>query len=289
MLRSCYVSTSSFQYDNFEHIIATCIENGLKNIELSSGLVYSDKLIEEVYRYRMEFNFLIHNYFPPPSEPFVLNLGAENPEQLKRSIQHCKYAIDVTSSIGGAFYSVHSGFAFHATPEMLGVEGLNYSLFPMEQAIARFKDSLAVLIEYAKSRNVMILIENNVISSGNLIEGKNLLGVGVTADDLLDIINDLNSPFLGLLIDVGHLKVSSRTLDFNRFSFMKKVKKYVKAFHLSDNNGKVDQHLPFNENAWFLPILKDFPEATFILEAHRIDVFQIQKCCELVSNVINSR
>lgn len=256
MSNQIYVSTGSFKYENLEDIIETCIENRIANLELSSGIPYSNITMDIVYKNRLKFNFLVHNYFPPPSEPFVLNLATSDPKLLDQSLQHCRHAIDLTAYLGGKFYSVHSGFTFHATPEMLGKEGVNYSYIPMKQANTIFLTSINKLVEHAKSRNIMLLIENNVISVANLIRGNNLLGLGVTANNLVEIIKEINSPFFGLLFDTGHLKVSANALGFNCFSFIDKIKDYVKLFHVHDNDGVADTHQPIQPDSWVLDVLR---------------------------------
>ncbi len=283
---ACYISSGAFQTRDLATIVGIAREHGITRLELSSGLRYSEDLMEVVSSNKETLNFLVHNYFPPPPEPFVLNLAADDPMQLEQSRGHCKRAIDLTVELGGGVYTVHSGFAFRASPEMLGREGLNYSLIPMERAKAIFEKSLRVIVRYARSQGVMILIENNVISSRNLIQGENLLGLGVTAADLIEILEEVGSPSLGLLIDVGHLKVSANTLGFDRLKFIERLKEHIKAFHLSDNNGLQDQNLPFEDDVWFLPILKGFREATFILEAYYLEVPRILMCRELISKAV---
>jgi uncharacterized protein (UPF0276 family) len=133
----------------------------------------------------------------------------------------------------------------------------------------------------------MILIENNVISARHLIGGENLLALGVTATNLIAIVEDVASPSLGLLIDVGHLNVSANALGFDRFAFVETVKEHIRAFHLSDNNGLDDQNLPFERDAWFLPLLKQFLDATFILEIYNLDSPRILACRDLVLTAVN--
>ena len=55
---------------------------------------------------------------------------------------------------------------------------------------------------------------------------------------------------VNLLIDVAHLKVSSNSLKFNQTMF-EICDPWIKAYHLSDNNGLSDTNEPFSEDAWF--------------------------------------
>jgi len=61
---------------------------------------------------------------------------------------------------------------------------------------------------------------------------------------------------VGLLLDVGHFKISSKTLNFNLLKGYKKIKKYIKGYHLNDNDGINDKNFPFTRKSWFVDILK---------------------------------
>ena len=52
-------------------------------------------------------------------------------------------------------------------------------------------------------------------------------------------------------MDVAHLKVSSKTLNFNLQKAHNSLRKYISAYHLSDNNGIIDSNKKFSKNAWF--------------------------------------
>jgi len=59
-----------------------------------------------------------------------------------------------------------------------------------------------------------------------------------------------------LLLDVAHLKISSKTLKFDLVLAIKKLNKWVKGYHLSENNGKIDNNENFKHNSWFWPYIK---------------------------------
>ena len=52
-------------------------------------------------------------------------------------------------------------------------------------------------------------------------------------------------------MDVGHLKVSSATLGFDFKNFFAKCGKWIKAYHLSDNESISDDNKPIAEGSWF--------------------------------------
>ena len=61
---------------------------------------------------------------------------------------------------------------------------------------------------------------------------------------------------VNLLLDVAHLKVSSKTLGFSKEEFIKKCNKWIKVYHLSDNNGYFDTNDDVKNSSWFWKYLK---------------------------------
>ena len=56
-----------------------------------------------------------------------------------------------------------------------------------------------------------------------------------------------------LLLDVGHLQVSSNSLGFSKFEAMSYLNQYAHAYHINDNDGLVDSHDLMSKDSWFLP------------------------------------
>lgn len=198
---------------------------------------------------------LLHNYFPRPREEFVLNLGALSPELLGKSRELCRRAVDLAAEIGCPFYSVHSGFAFNASPTDLGRGLTHLQKWPLPQVKNMFIESLRELCGYARRKNVRVLIENNVLAPFNLVDGINELLLGVTEQDLSEIFSAVKMDNLGLLLDMGHLKVSAGTLGFSAERFISALTPHIEAAHLSDNDGLKDINMAFGSSAWFLPVL----------------------------------
>ena len=67
--------------------------------------------------------------------------------------------------------------------------------------------------------------------------------------EIIDILEKFNGQ-IKLLMDVGHFKVSSKTLNFNK-KYIKTLDKYIIGYHLSDNNGLHDLNRPFTKYSWF--------------------------------------
>ena len=86
---------------------------------------------------------------------------------------------------------------------------------------------------------------------------------------------------VGLLVDVAHLKVSARTLKFKPEEYIIKLNKFIKAYHLSDNNGLADENKNVSSKSWFWNyIKKDAKYCT--LELKNLDIPNVKKQLKLV-------
>ena len=90
-----YISTSCIKANTIKESIISIAKEGFKNIELSGGTKYYPSYETDLIELKNKFqlNYLIHNYFPPPKKPFVINLASLNDEIYTTSINHCKNAI----------------------------------------------------------------------------------------------------------------------------------------------------------------------------------------------------
>jgi len=286
MSHKIYVSTSAFQTRDLREILELCIDCEISALELGASLDHEPSILPRLIQLAESgvFRFLTHNYFPAPAEAFVLNLAATDKQLLEKSRAFCKNAIAVGARLRSPFYSVHAGYCFHALPEHLGG---NLSKLPpnsMEEAETIFVESVKALADYARSFDMSILIENNVLAPFNLIEGKNALLLGVTADELIRIIHRIKKENVGILLDVGHLYVSSRTLDFSAIRCVSEIANLIKCIHLSDNDGSEDSHDVINESSWFWePVKKMCAEGTvLVLEANNLSVKNICQQLNLI-------
>jgi len=218
-----------------------------------------------------------------------LNLAADSSIINNLSRSHCVNAIDLCHKLNVPFYSFHAGFAFNATPRQLGGSLLSAPRFPRENAYRNFVESLKFLCEYAQKRSIQLAVENNVVTSENLVDGNNALLLGATSEELLHILDDVSSPQLGILVDVGHLKVTAKTLGFDRKRFLDSLVPKIKAFHLSDNDGVTDTHSEFGEESWFLPCLSGFSGTKMVIETQQTTVEAIQRMMQVVGDSIEAK
>lgn len=260
-----YASTAgvSRHFSSLPELLASLTAAGLGRIELGwcpplQGLALPDGLAAFPARW------LVHNYFPAPAEPFVLNLASQNPATLQRSREFCLEAIRLSAALGAPFYSVHSGFLAEFEPNSLG-RALDYAeIGDYELGYATFLASLRLLLAAARTAGIRLLVEPNVVAPFNLIDGRNRLLMLAEPREFTRLFNDLPDPQLGVLLDLGHLRVTAVTLGFAREEFIEAVAAKVGAFHLHDNDGTADQHLPVAADSWAVevvrqPRFRDFP------------------------------
>ena len=124
------------------------------------------------------------------------------------------------------------------------------------KSISLFINRVKKLSKIAKKKNIDLLIENNVISKKN----KNEFGLNpllmCDPKETLKIAKQFPKN-TKLLIDVAHLKVSSKTLKFSLSEMFNICNKYIGGYHLSDNNGKSDSNSMIKYNSWFWKYLNN--------------------------------
>ena len=74
------------------------------------------------------------------------------------------------------------------------------------------------------------------------------------AKEIKKILNKLPKN-VKLMLDTGHLKVSARTLGFDKIKAIKNLKGLIGGYQLSENDSYIDQNLSFNSKAWFIKFL----------------------------------
>ena len=282
MMNKIYVSTIAFGDLGLSKICQKSSEYSL-NLEFSSNVPHHQTNI------RLFENFcgqkLIHNYFPAPKHPFVINLASEDKETLNKSIEHCKLNIKRTARHRLPFYAVHAGFCIDPKISSLG------RLIKVEKEFDRsrnrdiFHKALNELILYAVDFGVNLLIENNVLSSNNFLENnsKNIF-LCVDSDEIIEILDEINSPNIGLLLDTGHLKVSSTSLGKNLIKEVSRLLPYVKAVHHSENDGLNDTNMVLKENYWFLPYMKEFSKIYHVVEVKNISIQLIKNQIKILED-----
>ncbi len=235
-----FVSSSCIKAKSIREAVDLLARSGFKNIELSGGTGYYKDFVEDLLNLKAQFNlnFRCHNYFPPPQKDFVLNLASLDNDTHSTSLAHIRTALKMSAQLGGKKFGFHAGFLIEIALNELGQAISKKSLYDRTAAEKRFHESLDQL--YSESGIVKLYVENNVLSK------RNFENFGGTNPLLLtssrEILAALERTKFHLLLDLAHLKVSSKTLDldFNEeLSVLLPLSDYL---HISENNSLADEN-----------------------------------------------
>lgn len=280
-----YVSTGGFRNKTASSVAAELLQAGVRSVELSGG-AYSESLQSDLKNQSGDINFQVHNYFPPPADPFVLNLGSLDSDIGQRSVAHVEQALAWCSALGADRYSFHAGFLLDPRVDQLGKRIQSRSLFDRKKSIEVFVDRVKRLAEIARQADIRLMIENNVLSANNAAEFSGNPLLMCDPQECAEVMAQIPN-HVGLLVDVAHLKVSANSLDFDPSQMFSKCADRITAYHLSDNNGLEDSNQPFDDDAWFWPYLN--PDVDyFSVEVYNKTPAQLLQQVQLVEAKLQS-
>ena len=261
-----FISASYVKHDKGKNSIEELALGGFKNIELSGGTKYCERYKEYLMglKDRYNLNYLLHNYFPPPKNDFMLNLASLNGEIYQKSLEHYEKAISLSRELGAKKFSFHAGYFIDFAVEEANKKIRLRELYDSGQAIKRFCEGYNFLKETAG--DIELYIENNVLSDSNakiFNERHPFMLTDYKGYEELKSRIDFK-----LLLDIAHLNVSANSLnvDFTeQLNMMLSISDYI---HLSDNDQLHDQNACFSNNSAILNSLKnyDFGNKTITIE-----------------------
>lgn len=285
-----YVSTGGVSSKWITERVQALAEVGFQSIELTGGTLPENDLEKKLrsLQYTYGLSFLIHNYFPPPDSPFVFNLASESQEIREKSLGLARKAIDLCVEVESPIYSFHAGFFFDPGIAELGGKKRSHRLSPYREAEERFLSAYDLVNEYATRREIRIFIENNVLDARNYEE----LGKARAAMLLDDCDYERLSSMadFDLLLDTGHLKVSTNTLGGNFQTEFTRLAKESDFLQISDNNAKEDQNLGLTRSSDVYQLLESIAieEKWLSLEVYE-GIDSIQHTKELLEELIKIR
>ena len=229
---------------------------------------------------KYQSNSNLHNYFPPPENPFVINLATKNEKILKKTEDHLKNSIDYAAYLNLKNYSFHAGFVVDISPKEIGKTTKTNNFIDREQALNTFVKRLEKISNYANEKNIELLLENNVMkkSSYDFLKKNTTL---MAEPEEIEFVMTKSPKNVNLLLDVAHLKVSSNILNFNLNNALSKIDRWIRAYHFSDNDGENDSNDLINENSWFLTKIKK--DAIFYtVEVYNKNISTLKKQLSLI-------
>lgn len=293
----CYLSTSCFSNLPLREVLRQCDENGIFEVELSSPHPYEqiNKIRELLSKYRKRgFDFTIHNYFPPQQRDFVLNIASLDDDIREKSKSLVEHALNLAKEIGSPVYGIHVGYMADGDVGSDGMFQFKSGKNDYLSSLQQMKRFIEDIVEKLNNNGVNLILEN-------LFPGRSCnYSLGCTFDEIKEIMS-LVPEVVGLLLDLGHLNVSSYILDFDKFSFLEQ---YFVEFgdrlyevHFSENSGEADEHLPLGKESWQLKVLKDICAIPFSKNFSRIYCLEarnnfsfdsLKSSMDLINDCINS-
>ena len=280
-----YISTSCVKNTKIKDSVQELAENDFQNIELSGGTEYYENFENDLLELKDKYslNYRCHNYFPPPKKPFVLNLASLNDETFQMSFDHLEKVIALSNRLGADKFAFHAGFFIDIRLSEIGKKLSRDNLFDEKEAVERFCNAYDVIKR--KAKNVSLFIENNVFSKTNAdtYDGENPFMM-TNFDEYKSLKEKIN---FNLLLDIAHLKVSSKTLRLDweeEFENMMSVSSYI---HVSDNDGFHDLNNQLTKSSSLLTMLErsDTRNKDFTLEIYD-GMDAIKKSYKVLSEVV---
>lgn len=265
-----YVSSACVRHKTIKESVLELCREGLNNIELSGGTQPYDQLENDLLFLKAQkgINFLVHNYFPPPLTPFVLNLASLNEEVAMLSTQHVIRALRLSKKLGAKHYGFHAGFLLDIPVNDIGQKVSRVNLFAREEAIQVFIKNYKAILAIADELDITIYIENNVLSYDNYqtyAPNNPFLLTDVASYQELKFYIDFN-----LLLDVAHLKVSCNSLHLDFANQLQELWSVANYIHISDNDAQADTNDELRETSTLFDLLKSLStkDKFFTLEVY---------------------
>ncbi len=238
-------------------IIKKLAESGIRHIELSGGTDYYETIEQDLLNFGRQYGltYACHAYFPPPEEPFVVNLASCDDEIYQQSIEHYVKCIGLLKRIGCRTLSVHAGFLTRIGVGEIGKRLQGEVVYEEEAAYERFIRAYRQIDGLCEGAGITLFLENNVLSGENyrVFGGRNLMMM----TDYKSIMRMKEQLTFRLLLDLGHLHVSCHTLGLDYREECRKLGAHARWLHISDNDGKWDAHQPLREEGSIVKAWKE--------------------------------
>lgn len=253
--KKLYISTMASSKETIKEAIVDLTQHGFTDIELTSSTKFYEGIEKDLFILKNVhgLDFIIHNYFPPAKNSFVMNIVSKDSREINDTFMAISNAIRLTTKMGGDTYTVHPGFNVSGLTE---VNGEFYGKSEIAENPAFRRENLYEAIDTILSLGA---VKDNDIRIGieNLFDSRksNIRACMVADKDIIDFLEHYRlNPMIGLLLDLGHLNIVSAQLGFDRDAFIERLfSEYpdkIFEIHVSDNNADFDAHAIPGPASW---------------------------------------
>lgn len=292
-----FVSVAGFKsMKQLPVVLARLVDAGVRRIELSGGLDYFDgDLIGLLKRWSnsAHVEFVVHNYFPAPSTPFLLNIAAIDNDLWRRSIEFCQNSLHLAAEIEAPVYGVHAGYIGNLKDRGDGYffpqEDITAKLWQpeLEAAYHKLIEAVAHLAPLAGKLGVKLCVENLFPMTGMPPQ----LMTGLR--NWQRFFADTQGLNVGLLLDLAHLKIA-QTLGGEDFDTAIKWaltagRQHIDHIHVSHTDGDWDSHARLTPDSWVWDCLEQWavdpgwPVVPVSYESRDLDINHIVEMLPAIS------
>ena len=283
-MNNLFVSTTFIKDGgNFLDAVRKLKSVEIRNIEIGSNHKFVKGKIDLK---KLKCNFIIHNYFPVPKKKLIINIASAEESIRKASVKKIKQSIKFTKKNNATLYTFHPGFVIDPESTSQKKTNLDFIWGKRKKNISKklawkqMIKSLREIINFSKTLNLRICVE----TQGSIKQADKLLLQH--PNEFKKLKNLLRNKNFGINLNIGHLNLASKALNFDKYKFVNQIKKKIFAIEASHNFGNIDNHLPLKKRAWYWNILKSkyFSKIPIILEFRNCNLNEIKKNYKLTLN-----
>ncbi len=264
--------TSKFEKDVM-HILNTYKNLKINNIELGSAHDLPD--LKQVIKFKKDngCNFICHGNFPPSGEKMMLNMCSTSQKMQKTVMATAKKSIEFLNKIEGEMYSVHLGYSADILPNHMQMS----EKISEERALEIGAHTLGQVCDYAQYYNVKVAVETGPPFP---------FAVLIKPAEIRELFKKVSKKSLGMLFDLGHIKLSEQKFGIKRKEFTKFQSRAFE-FHAHQVVNGVDHNKITNAADVFAGFDKEvLKNAAVTLESNNTTTQQIMESLAAISNFL---
>lgn len=292
-MNRCYLSTSLCRNQKLEEAIKYCGSLSNNFVELSAPHPYQS--IEEISLllknfFKEGYKFTLHNYFPAPEKSFVLNIASDDIKIQSSCKKLVNNALKLSKDANSKIYGLHAGYLSKAKAKSDGMFEFDVEQMSYNSALDTSLKFINDYVEKFNQHGVIFLVENlfpSVARNSSL---------NCNFQQITDLMDNLPKE-VGLLLDLGHMNISSNIMEFDRNKFLDQyLSKYsdrLHEVHISENNGLKDEHRALEEKSWqydaidkISKIKRNNSDIFYCLESRNANMNQIKENIDKINTII---